>query len=120
VLSYINPHKVQLNTVVRPPAEKDVEPVSFSFLKKVAEELEVPAEVIVSSSAISEGEVEDLSEEELILRVVEYLKRRPAPAEELAKAFPVTKSYMKEIIEKLLSRGLIKTTLHQNKIYYVA
>ena len=94
--------------------------LAFLFLKKVAEELEVPAEVIVSSSAISEGEVEDLSEEELILRVVEYLKRRPAPAEELAKAFPVTKSYMKEIIEKLLSRGLIKTTLHQNKIYYVA
>ncbi len=118
-LIYINPHKVQLNTVVRPPAEKGVEPVSFSFLQKVAESLEVPAEVIVSSSAVPQEDSE-LSEEELIPRIIEYLKRRPAPADELARAFPSAKNFMNSVIEKLLSQGRIKTVFHQDKAYYVA
>ena len=116
VVNYIKPHKVQLNTVVRPPAE-EVEPVSEEFLKKLAKNFDVEAEVIgFSSYKKKEKALRDLKEvSELI---VEYVKRRPSSKEELCKAFGFTKDELAEILETLIAQRKIKEVYYQDEVYY--
>ncbi|PMP68940.1 MAG: radical SAM protein [Thermodesulfobacterium geofontis] len=121
-IEYINPHKIQLNTVVRPPAFKGVKPLSFEKLKKIADFLGKKAEVIISKERLEKAKetFKTLEKEELKERILEYLKRRPSPIEELSSAFKVEKEIIEEILKKFISEGKIKEKIHEGKKFFLA
>jgi len=112
-ISYIKPHKVQLNTVVRPPAYALARPLSFEELERIKAFLGEGVEVITPKeirAKPSSGQ-EDL--EELLL---DYLARRPAPLSELSFIFKARE--LEGLLENLAKQGKIKKLLYQGELYY--
>ncbi|MFN3567548.1 MAG: radical SAM protein [Caldimicrobium sp.] len=122
-INYISPHKVQLNTVVRPPAYPIARPLSYEEMVKVKEFLGEKAEIISSklpkSDLISPKEQVEISIEEKEQLLLEYLKRRPAPLSELTSLFFFERE-LQELLEKMVESGKIRKVHHQGKIFYTA
>ncbi len=114
VIHYIEPHKVQLNTVVRPPAYAIAKPLSFEELEKIKEFLGEKAEIITpkdkSLGTITlKGELGEL--------LFDYLSRRPAPFSELAEVFGNSKE-LEKILQNFVKEGKIKRLFYQGEIYF--
>jgi len=110
-LSRIRPHRVQLNTVVRPPAESWATPLSYAELSALARELE--GEVLMSPPERQiQGHVPSLEE------LLEYLRRRPAPAEELSAALGGSSETLLPLLEELVERGTLCKREFQGQIFY--
>ncbi len=111
-VAHIGPHRVQLNTVVRPPAESWATPLDHGEMLALARELE--AEVIAPSPVRSQAPGKALSEEE----VLAYLARRPAPAEELSLAFGVAPEEVIRSLERLVEEGRLQQTTFEGRTFY--
>ncbi|MFN4196715.1 MAG: radical SAM protein [Caldimicrobium sp.] len=122
-INYISPHKVQLNTVVRPPAYPIAQPLSYEELLKIKEFLGEKAEIISSnlpkSDLILPQYPGGISEEEKEQLLIEYLKRRPAPLSELRSIFFFEKE-LQVLLEKMVESGKIRKVHHQGNIFYTA
>lgn len=112
----INPHRVQLNTVVRPPAYALAKPLSWEELVKVRDIIGDKAEITTSQVTYinSVGGYENL--EELL---IDYLTRRPAPFSELLEVFKNEKK-LSNSLEKLVDQGKLKRLSHQGEIFYLS
>lgn len=116
VIEEINPHKVQLNTVVRPPAYAVAKPLSFEELCKVKELLGEGVEIITPK----DKKMDNLSfKKDLGELLFDYLSRRPAPFSELAEVFKDTEE-LERILQNFLKEGKIKRHLYQGEIYFSA
>ncbi len=118
----INPHKVQLNTVVRPAAYSIAKPVSFKKLQEIAKFWGNKVEIIVNKERLDKiiAIRQTLEKEKLEEEVINYVKRRPATLEELSQAFVLDEKAFQMLLDELLSQGKIQTTIHENKVYYIA
>ncbi|MGC9017083.1 MAG: radical SAM protein [Caldimicrobium sp.] len=116
VIEYINPHKVQLNTVVRPPAYAVAKPLSFEELEKVRTFLGEKAEIITPKDKKIEGISFKRNLEELLF---DYLSRRPAPLTELTEVFKDSEE-LKRVLQNLIKEGKIKRLLYQGEVYFSA
>jgi len=114
-IEYIQPHKVQLNTVVRPPAYSIARPLSFDELLKVRDFLGLPTEVITPRDISATPQVSPQSIEEDLM---DYLARRPASLSELKLVF--TEGNLLESLEKLTKEGKIQKITHQNELFFKA
>ncbi|QJA05631.1 radical SAM protein [Thermosulfurimonas marina] len=112
-LSRVRPHRVQLNTVARPPAESWAAPLSYAELAALAWEL--GGEVLVSPPR-RRAPGEPPSPEEL----VEYLRRRPAPAEELSAALGGPPEALSGLLEDLVKKGALRRREFQGQTFYEA
>ncbi len=121
-VEYINPHKIQLNTVVRPPAYKGVEPISFEKLEEIARFLGKNAEVILSKEKFKKSlrKFKDVEEETLEKKFLNYLQRRPTTLKELSLVFEIDETLTRSILDKLISQNLIKKEKYQKEIFYLA
>ncbi|QER41708.1 radical SAM protein [Thermodesulfobacterium sp. TA1] len=115
----IDPHRVQLNTAVRPVAYQGVKPVSYKRLQEIATFLGEKSEVIVSKERL-ERRLLALSLENLEKEIVAYVKRRPAQLEELSQAFGVEPKVLLKAIEHLCEKGLLHLKTLEGQIYYTA
>jgi len=95
---------VQLNTAVRPPAEKDVLPIPREDMEKWARYFIPKAEVIASYHSAPLKEKKEVNEEELL----ETISHRIMSLEDLVEA----KGYPKEETEALLKTLLKKGSIH--------
>lgn len=120
VIEDINPHKIQLNTVVRPPAFEIANPLSLEELEKIAKFLGDKAEVIVAKYPKALKDLKNLKEKNLKEEILNYIKRRPSTVEELSLAFEVEKELIKRILDKLISEGKAKEKIHEEKAFYLA
>lgn len=114
-IEYIQPHRVQLNTVVRPPAYSIARPLSFDELLKVRDFLGLPTEVITPRDISATPQVSPQSLEEDLM---DYLARRPASLSELKLVF--TEGNLLESLEKLTKEGKIQKITHQNELFFKA
>lgn len=99
----IQPDRVHLNTVVRPPAEPFALPVSVERLTEFAALFDPPAEVI-SAAAVSPGEGQYHASSEDIL---EMLKRRPCSIEDIAVGLDMPPGEVVKCIEILSAQNRI-------------
>ena len=110
----IHPDKVQLNTVVRPPAEKWAKPVSLSKLKNIKKLFGKNCEIIASFKRKKQTAYrKDLEREILTL-----LSRRPVTTLEISN---VSGAHINEVIkylEVLEKAKRIKSKIYQGKRYY--
>jgi len=112
--SRINPDKIQLNTVVRPPAEKTARPLTPEEMNKIKEFFGDKAEVVASFRK-KEQEKAPLDIAEAILAIV---RRRPVSLEDLENSLGQTREELSLEIQKLLQQKKIKQVGHLDRDYF--
>lgn len=110
----IRPDKVQLNTAVRPPAEKSVEPASYETLAQIAREMGGDCEVIAD---VPVG-CRDRQSRELTPDVLSMLKRRPCSVEDLCTGLGITAEEAVRQLNDLCRTGLIVTDPRGDTVYF--
>ncbi len=113
-IARINPDKVQLNTVVRPPAEKWARPLSREELEDIKKKLGGRAEV----AADIEGKLPSPAPEDLGQAILSLIRRRPANLRDLAGALGQDKRAILKSLNALVAKGEIKQVLHRRTSYY--
>jgi wyosine [tRNA(Phe)-imidazoG37] synthetase (radical SAM superfamily) len=115
-ISSIQPDKVQVNTVTRPPAESFAERVPEKQLKTLAAQLFEHSEVIADYKDVHKKQ-EFVSQREDVLIL---LKRRPCSVEDIASGLGLHRNEVVKYIEELLSKGKIEVIPQNQKLYYKA
>jgi wyosine [tRNA(Phe)-imidazoG37] synthetase (radical SAM superfamily) len=123
--------RIQLNTVVRPPAEYFARPVSAGRLKEVADFLHNTLALPVDLPYIStdqplqvqqpvEGKpTSPLSPEKALDEIVQMLQRRPCTAADIDRAFHLGgPDKVEQLLEPLVHSGVLHKQEHKNECYY--
>lgn len=114
LIKEISPHKVQLNTVVRPPSYKEAMPLTLKELQEISSFLGNQVEVILSKTLVEEGK----KLEEIEKKLINYVARRPATLKELAKALGEKEDFLKKVIQNLVKKQKIYKREYENQIFY--
>lgn len=109
----IGPDKVQLNTVVRPPAVKGVLPVDDARLRAIAAAFPVPAEVIAPPRAAGGGDRGALARQ-----VVEMTRRRPCTIEDIMNMAGLDRAGADALVAELGGRGQLREEAFGATTYY--
>jgi wyosine [tRNA(Phe)-imidazoG37] synthetase (radical SAM superfamily) len=115
VLKSIQPDKIQLNTVVRPPVETWASPLSRRQMEELKEQLGEKAEVIVDYRHSMERGSQQILEAEIL----DTLLRRPLSIEDLQEVLGLKIESVREILNRMYSSGLIKTESFNDKLFYL-
>jgi wyosine [tRNA(Phe)-imidazoG37] synthetase (radical SAM superfamily) len=114
IVEYINPNKIQLNTLVRPPSEDYAYPLSGKQLYLIKEKLGIQAEII-SNIPLPEWPTHVGDEEKNILNVI---RRRPSTCDDLSRAIGLSYTEVLPFLNKLMGKGQVKYKSHQHDGYY--
>ena len=112
----IQPDRIQLNTVTRPPTEDDAVSVSSSRLEEIAATFAMPAEVIAefhTNHALEAGEV---SRDEIL----QLLHRRPCSIDDIAAGLGMHRNEVLKSVEHLTAEDRVEGSQVGNKLYYRA
>lgn len=112
----IAPDKVQLNTVVRPPADAKAIPLDRKKLEVVNEAFGPRAEII--ATAPIRGRQHFLGS--LSAAVLEMAKRRPVTVEDVARALEAPLPDVDRAVAALRNSGELRMQSHLGKDYYTA
>lgn len=115
-ISAIQPDKVQVNTVTRPPAEGFAEPVPQRQLQTITETLYEKAEVIADYSGVHQQPEYSARRED----VLTLLRRRPCSVEDIAVGLGLHRNEVVKYVEELSSKGQIIATPQNQQLYYKA
>jgi len=113
LLQRLAPSRVQLNTVVRPPAEVGVEPVSLDRLREIAAELP-GAEVVAQYHT----EAVRHSRSDLGSAILGLLARRPCTSRDIAEGLGVHENEVLKQLDSLLLLGLVSTVQQDGGTFY--
>lgn len=110
----IAPDKVQINTVVRPPAEHFAKPVPLQRLVEIASLLGPKAEIIaaVGSKKHSEDRICNTRD------VMNLLLRRSMSAAEIADCLSVGLPEVQNEVQRLLEAGKVHSLFHEGREYF--
>jgi wyosine [tRNA(Phe)-imidazoG37] synthetase (radical SAM superfamily) len=114
VIDRINPDKVQLNTVVRPPAEKWAEPLGPKALENIKKELGGQAEVVVDFRKKTQA----LAARALRREILAMVERRPVTVKDMATSLGRKESEVRRELQTLLRWRRIRHCRHQGSVYY--
>ncbi len=114
VLTEIYPDKVQLNTVVRPPAEKFASSLTKTELETINNFLGGECEIIATFDKKAQDLVQK-SEEENILSMVQ---RRPMTLIDIASSLGLHRNEVMKHLQILLENGDIRLIRHKGSVYY--
>lgn len=110
----IQPDRVQLNTVTRPPAEKSAVAVARIRLEELAAEFTPPAEVIAefhTERALKAGQA---GREEIL----QLLRRRPCSIEDMVDGLGIHRNEILKAVEHLQAKGVLAISRVGDKSYY--
>ncbi|MFQ5913627.1 MAG: radical SAM protein [Nitrospinota bacterium] len=110
----IGPDRVQLNTVVRPPAYPSALALTQEELEAIRDALGPPAEVIAEFPDVPPSEPPEDPEES----IAAYLDRRPATVADLLAAFGVEREKTQRFLESLVGEGDVERLGEGEKAYY--
>jgi wyosine [tRNA(Phe)-imidazoG37] synthetase (radical SAM superfamily) len=110
----INPDRIQLNTVVRPPAEDFAQPLSFAELQKIQKIFGRKAEIIADFDKI-QLRASSLDLKDAVLAMVQ---RRPVTLSDLAASLGKHKNELLKYLDMLFKEKKIKLVTHKGQKYY--
>lgn len=113
-IAKIKPEKVQLNTVVRPPAEKHARHLGLKDLEKIKNILGENCEIIAESSR----EAQISGPENLEGAILSLIRRRPVTLAEISASLGKGKDKIKKSLDSLLAEGKIKSVIHKGRKYF--
>jgi wyosine [tRNA(Phe)-imidazoG37] synthetase (radical SAM superfamily) len=110
----IQPDKIQLNTVIRPPAEEFARPLSPGELEKIKKTFGKSCEVIADFSRKEQWpQRKDLED-----RILSIIQRRPVTVLDIAASLGKHRDEVIKYLNPLIEEGWIKSVAHKDKIYY--
>lgn len=112
----IQPDRVQLNTVVRPPAAEYALPVSGKRLHEIASFIGPGAEVVAPPS----GPAQPGAGAHAADRIVEMASRRPVTSIDVARAVGTSQADAAKILDSLVREGLLELVRQGQTLYYRA
>jgi wyosine [tRNA(Phe)-imidazoG37] synthetase (radical SAM superfamily) len=112
----IAPDKVQINTVVRPPAESYATPVPLAQLEEIAVQLHPKAELIVPCAHTGETEKSDARDEDIL----DLLCRRPCSLEDIATGLRLHPQEVAKCIGRLVSEQRVCAKEQRGTLCYEA
>lgn len=110
----IKPDKVQLNTVVRPPAEKWARPLSRKELEAAQIKLGEKAEVV----AVFAARPQSKAAKGLKQRILSMVERRPVSLKDLAASLGNAESDIQRVLAVLLRGKRVLKSKHKGISYY--
>lgn len=114
VIKDIQPDKVQLNTVVRPPSDPSAMSISYERLEEIKEYLGGNTEIIAGKPLKSRENIFDSKVEHLM----EMVKRRPVTADDISKALNIKKDETERLVKGLKIKGRIQEQGHGESVFY--
>jgi len=112
----INPDRLQINTVTRPPTEDYSVTIQPQRLKELAALFDPPAEVIADFRGVhaqSDFQAGRAS-------VLELLQRRPCSIDDIADGMSMHRNEVIKYIEELKAKGLLEKRCSGKKFFYSA
>ncbi len=110
----INPDKIQLNTVVRPPSEPWVQPVEASKLEEAVKLLGPKAEAVTEARKKPPG----IEKKDLLSLIFNVLRRRPASSSELEATVGASPAEVRQALAVLLAEEKIVARKHGGQVLY--
>ena len=111
--SEIQPDKIYLNTVVRPPAETYAKPLSRDEMLLVKSYLDQRCEVIAEFHGQKVREAQNVED-----AIVEMAKRRPVTIVDIANVLGISEANAEKWVNGLKESGRIKERQFKNQLYY--
>lgn len=116
LIARMRPNKVQLNTAVRPPAERDVVPASRETLASIARQIGGGCEVIADVPAGSC----DRQARQVTADVLSMLKRRPCSIQDLCTGLGITADEANRQVKDLQEQGVAIAERRADVVYFRA
>jgi wyosine [tRNA(Phe)-imidazoG37] synthetase (radical SAM superfamily) len=110
----IRPDRIQLNTVVRPPAEAKAKPLSPRAMGKIRDAFGPRAEIIASFEEREQAPAAGDFETALLTAV----GRRPMTAEDISLALGRHRGEVLKTLSSLHGRGEVRKSVHGGKTYF--
>jgi len=110
----INPDKIQLNTVIRPPAEKTAQALTLGELEKIKNMLGEKCEII----ADFETKEQKPPSENLEEAILSLIKRRPVTLADISASLGKHRNEIIKYLNFLLKKGKIKVVIHKGLKFY--
>lgn len=112
-LSEIQPDKVHLNTVIRPPSEKYASPLNPDEMRAARDLLGEDCEIIAEFHGKGYIGNRDLKDS-----IIEMTKRRPVTIIDITNLFGLSEANATKMMEGLNVKGLIREIKYKEKRYY--
>lgn len=112
-LSEIQPDKIHLNTVIRPPSEKYASPLNPDEMRAARDLLGESCEIIAEFHGKGYVGNRDLKD-----AIIEMTKRRPVTITDIANLFGLSEANAIKMMEELNVEGVIKEIQYKEKRYY--
>jgi wyosine [tRNA(Phe)-imidazoG37] synthetase (radical SAM superfamily) len=116
IAGWISPDRVQLNTVVRPPAESSAVPVAQCLLECFAAAFGDKAEVIGSGANLPHGRSSKISTQEVLALVA----RRPCTLEDITAGLGLAPNEASRCVKQLSAAGLLTSEWQGKRLYFKA
>jgi len=114
IIKQMNLEKIQLNTVVRPPAEEFARPLTAEDLKNIKTILGEKCEIIAEFKRPTQ-KVYKRNVEKMILNMI---KRRPLTLVDISHSLGLHRNEIIKYLETLEKKHQIKTRVHSGERYY--
>jgi wyosine [tRNA(Phe)-imidazoG37] synthetase (radical SAM superfamily) len=110
----IEPDRVQLNTVTRPPAESYATPIACERLEKIAAEFSPPADVISTFQGGIVPAIDGADREQIL----DLLRQRPCSVQDIASGLNTAPAEAAKRLESLCAEGLAQACWNTTTLYY--
>lgn len=110
----IRPDKIQLNTVVRPPAEKSARPLGRRELERIRLLFGAAAEIIAHFRK-KERDTAAVDIEDAVRAMV---GRRPVTSRDISLSLGVSGGVVRRTLRRLLDKGAVRASAHRGSTYY--
>ncbi len=114
IIKNINLDRVQLNTVVRPPAEEFAQALDLKELEKIKAILGEKCEII----AEFDREQQKAYKRDIGDAILTMIKRRPVTADDIANSLGLHQNEAIKYIDVLKEKNKVKNKFHNGKRYY--
>ncbi len=115
VVRTLSMDRIQLNTVVRPPAAPHTKPLTYEELDRIRQIIGHPAEIIAHFDKDVE-KTEEPSDPQVEL--LELLDRRGCTFDEISDGLRVAPDVLEPLLQRFLHQEIIEQTQHHGMIYY--
>src|SRR4030043_780517 len=113
-INRIQPDKIHLNTVVRPPSEKWAAPLNQKEMEEIqaffGEKASIISEFDRHPSVSSAGDIKE--------EILKILKRRPLSISDLSKGMGIPQNELDNYVNPLVQEGKIQARVFGDSIYY--
>ncbi|MDI6698266.1 MAG: radical SAM protein [Candidatus Saccharicenans sp.] len=110
----INPDRIHLNTVVRPPAENRARPLSPEELSRIKEFFGDRAEVVAGFRK----KEQDRAPRDIAQAILAIVRRRPVSLEDLEHSLGLTREELSLNLQRLLEQKKVKMVRHLDCDYF--